>query len=67
MCRCDRIRQKDNAITRGGLPNYGLDWEKSAEAIVGEGATDLQYQQQGMTAAYERTVLAELPDKRSRH
>lgn len=41
--------------------------EKSADAIVGEDATDLQYQQKGMTAAYERTVFAELPNKRSRH
>ena len=22
-------------LTRGGLPNYELDWEKSADAIVG--------------------------------
>ncbi len=32
---CDR--RKENALTWGGLPNHGLDWEKSADAIVATG------------------------------
>ena len=35
--RCSRDWQKDNALTGGGLPNHGMDWEKSAESIVANG------------------------------
>jgi hypothetical protein len=28
---------KEIALTRGGLPNHWLDWEKSAEVIVAAG------------------------------
>ena len=34
VSRCGRNWPKDNALTKGDLPNYALDWEKSAESIV---------------------------------
>jgi RNA-directed DNA polymerase len=34
ICRCDRNRPKEKALTRGGLPIHGLDKEKSADTIV---------------------------------
>ncbi len=43
LCRCDRDRLKENVLTGGGLGFYELLSEKSAEVILGEGATDLQY------------------------
>lgn len=50
---------RGKALIRFGF----LNTEHSAEVIV----DDLQHKPKGMTAAYERTVLAELPDIRSNH
>jgi len=35
--RCRGNWRKDNALTRGGLSNHELEWEKSADAIVTNG------------------------------
>jgi len=32
--RSGRNRRKEEALTRGGLLFHGMEWEKSAEAIV---------------------------------